>query len=61
MMFAAIQMAVAMHPAGTQQRMALQALGTYKSRGHSGKRPRRTSARFVAQDKRDARKARNRR
>ena len=33
----------------------------YKSRGKGGKKPRHPSKRFVAQDKRDARKARNRR
>ena len=40
---------------------ALQKLQEYTSRGKGGKRPRHPSKRFVAQDKRDARKARNRR
>ena len=36
-------------------------LAGYKSRGKGGAKPRHPSRRFVAQDKRDARKARNRR
>jgi hypothetical protein len=40
---------------------ALQGIGPYKSRGKGGKRARHPSKRFVAQDRRDARKARNRR
>lgn len=43
------------------RQQALLGLSKYKSRGKSGKRPRHPSKRFVAQDKRDAIKARNRR
>lgn len=45
-----------------QAQDAFPMLGGYPPRGKGrGKRPRHASARFVAQDKRDARKARNRR
>ena len=39
---------------------ALYKLQQYTSRGKGGKRPRHPSKRFVAQDKRDAKKRRNR-
>jgi hypothetical protein len=47
-------------PAGVQRMGALAAIPGYESRGKGGKRPRHPSSHFVAQDKRDARKARNR-
>ena len=46
---------------GAAMGTAFDALNSYKSRGHGGKKPRHSSKRFVAQDKRDAKKRRNRR
>lgn len=61
MMFAAIAAIHATMSPGVSQRQALAGLGAYEGRGKGGgKHPRHPSARFVAQDKRDARKARNR-
>ena len=57
-MFAAINSAMALD-LGLRDH-ALSAIGPYKSRGKGGQRPHHASKRFVAMDKRDARKARNR-
>ena len=59
-MFSAISAAIAI-PDVAARHDALNKIGPYKSRGKGGKRPRHPSKRFVATDKRDARKARNRR
>jgi len=60
MMFAALA-AVAALPVHAQREAVLK-IGGYEGRGKGGKkRPSHRSHRFVAQDKRDARKARNRR
>lgn len=67
--YTAALMAAAALPANSMDRIevvrrrddALAQLLRYESRGHGGKKPRHPSKRFVAQDKRDARKARNKR
>lgn len=59
-MFAAIAAAMALPGGVSAQREALAAIGPYLSRGHGGKKAHHSSKRFVAMDKRDAAKRRNR-
>ncbi len=56
-MFAAIAAAMTLAPMARLD--ALNAISPYESRGKSGKKPHHSSKRYVAQDKREARKARN--